>query len=311
MQPSITSIDPRIKEKNMNHIRKSVSQRVFDAFNVLFMLILSVIMLYPMWYVVCASLSNGNRLVANTDMLFFPIECNLDSYFSVFKNPMILTGYQNTLIVVGGGTLLSMVLSIIGAYCLSRKNVYWNKLLIKIIIVTMFFNGGLIPTYMLVTRTLRMNDSLLALIIPQAVSTYNLIIMRNAFSGIPESLIEASRLDGASHLQLLVKVVVPLSMPIIAVMILYYGVFYWNSWFQASIYLKTRSLYPLQLILREILINSDTASMSADAASADQYSLGETIKYTVVVIATAPILVLYPFLQRYFVKGAMVGAVKE
>ena len=311
MQPSITSIDPRIKEKKMNHIRKSVSQRVFDAFNVLFMLILSVIMLYPMWYVVCASLSNGNRLVANTDMLFFPIECNLDSYFSVFKNPMILTGYQNTLIVVGGGTLLSMVLSIIGAYCLSRNNVYWNKLLIKIIIVTMFFNGGLIPTYMLVTRTLRMNDSLLALIIPQAVSTYNLIIMRNAFSGIPESLIEASRLDGASHLQLLVKVVVPLSMPIIAVMILYYGVFYWNSWFQASIYLKTRSLYPLQLILREILINSDTASMSADAASADQYSLGETIKYTVVVIATAPILVLYPFLQRYFVKGAMVGAVKE
>lgn len=295
----------------MNHIRKSVSQRIFDAFNVLFMLLLSVIMLYPMWYVVCASLSNGNRLVANTDMLFFPIECNLDSYFSVFKNPMILTGYQNTLIVVGGGTLLSMVLSIIGAYCLSRKNVYWNKLLIKIIIVTMFFNGGLIPTYMLVTRTLRMNDSLLALIIPQAVSTYNLIIMRNAFSGIPESLIEASRLDGASHLQLLVKVVVPLSMPIIAVMILYYGVFYWNSWFQASIYLKTRSLYPLQLILREILINSDTASMSADAASADQYSLGETIKYTVVVIATAPILVLYPFLQRYFVKGAMVGAVKE
>lgn len=295
----------------MNHIKKSVPQRIFDIFNVLFMLVLSVIMLYPMWYVLCASLSNGNRLIGHLDALLVPLDFTFDSYISVFKNPMILTGYRNTLIVVGFGTLLSIVLSIIGAYCLSRKNVYWNKLLLKIIIITMFFNGGLIPTYMLVTRTMHMNDSLLALIIPQAVSTYNLILMRNSFSSVPESLIEASRLDGASHLQLLIKVVVPLSMPIIAVMVLYYGVFYWNSWFQASIYLKTRSLYPLQLILREILINSDTASMSADAASADQYSVGESIKYTVVVIATVPILILYPFLQRYFVKGAMVGAVKE
>ena len=155
-----------------------------------------------------------------------------------------------------------------------------------------------------------MNDSLLALILPNAINTFNLIIMRTAFSQIPASLEESARLDGASHFQIMTRIVVPLSMSTIAVILLYYAVERWNAWFYASIFLKDRAKYPLQLILREILINNDTASMSADASANDQLSLGETIKYAVVVISMVPILVVYPFLQRYFVKGVMVGAVK-
>lgn len=291
-------------------IKSSLSQKAFDALNVIIMLCVAFVTTYPLWYVICASFSNSNRLMANNSAIFLPLDFCLDAYAGVFKNKFILGGFKNTFFILIGGLAVSMALTILAAYCLSRRDVYWNKLVMKLVTVTMFFSGGLIPLYLLVTRTLHMDDTLLALILPNAINTFNLIIMRTAFSQIPASLEESARLDGATHRQIMMNIVVPLSMPTIAVILLYYAVERWNAWFYASIFLKSRAKYPLQLILREILINNDTASMSVDASASDQLSLSETIKYAVVVISMVPILIVYPLLQRYFVKGIMVGAVK-
>ena len=235
-------------------MKTTVPQRVFDFFNVLIMLLLMLATLYPFWHVVCASFSDGGTLLSHTGLLIAPLKFNFNSYKSVFGNPQIVSGYINTLIVLAGGLSLNMVMTSIGAYCLSRKNLYWNPFFMKLIIVTMFFSGGLIPTYLLISRTLNMNDSLLALIIPGAVNTYNLIIMRTSFYELPDSLTESAEIDGASHVKIITKIVIPLSLPVIAVITLFYAVGHWNSWFSASIYLKSRSKYPLQLVLREILI---------------------------------------------------------
>ena len=179
------------------------------------------------------------------------------------------------------------------------------------IVFTMFFSGGLIPSYLINTKLFHLRDSYLALIIPGMINTYNLIILRTAFAAVPVSLEESARVDGANHWVILFNIVIPLSMASIAVMILYYAVAHWNSWFAANIYINTRSKYPLQLVLREILISNDTSSMTMGAGGAeDQQSIGESVKYAIIVVATVPILCVYPFLQKYFVKGVMVGAVK-
>lgn len=291
-------------------IKESVSVRIFNVFNIVFMLLICFVMLYPLWYVLCASFSNGELLLGHEGALFVPIDFSVDAYIGIFKNPMIMHGYLNTLIIVVGGVCINMVITIMGAYTLSRKDVYWNKGIMKFVTLTMFFNGGLIPSYLLISRTLGLNNSLLAVILPLAVNTYNLIVLRTSFSQIPESLIESASLEGASHMRILAQVVVPLSKSVLAVILLYYTVERWNSWFNASIYLKDRSMYPLQLILREILIQNDVGAMS-DPTATDQYALSETIKYATIVVATVPILVVYPFLQKFFTKGALIGAVKE
>ena len=175
---------------------------------------------------------------------------------------------------------------------------------------TMYFSGGLIPTYLWIKK-LGLIDNLLVLIIPGAITTTNMIILRTAFYNVPESLEESARIDGAGHFTLLTKIIVPLIMPTLAVIALYYSVGHWNSWFNASIYIKKKTLYPLQLVLREILISNDTSAMMDDVALSEQAYISETIKYAVIVVSTVPILCLYPFLQRYFVQGIMVGAVKE
>lgn len=291
-------------------IKVSTSQHIFNVCNIIFMLIVSVIMIYPLWYVLCASFSESSRLVAHEGFLLVPDGASTAAYQAVFKNPMIVKGYVNTLIVVISGVALNIVITSIAAYCLSQQNLLWSKLLMKIIILTMYFSGGLIPMYLLVSRTMHLNNSYLALILPTAISTYNLIIMRTSFLQLPVSLIESAKLDGATHMQILYKIVIPLSKSIIAVITLYYAVGHWNSWFPASIYIKDREKFPLQLILREILIQNDTYSMAQDMSASDQYAIGENIKYAIIVVATIPILCIYPFLQRYFTKGVMIGAVK-
>jgi putative aldouronate transport system permease protein len=220
-----------------------------------------------------------------------------------------LTGYRNTLFIVVFGVALNLIMTSLAAYVHSRKNVMWNHFFIFFIVITMFFSGGLIPLY-LVVKGVGLIDSLWATIIPFAVNTFNLIIMRTAFQAVPDSLEESAKIDGANHFVILMRIIIPLSMPVIAVMILYYAVEKWNGWFYASIFLKDHGLYPLQLILREILISNSTESMATNAAAADQYQLGETIKYATIIVATLPILIVYPFLQKYFVKGVMVGAIK-
>lgn len=291
------------------HIKDSKSRKVFNVCNVLLMCVLIIVTLYPLIYVVLASLSESSKLLAYDGILLKPLGFSLAAYKSVFRNPNILTGYKNTLLVLVVGTSLNLFLTAMGAYVLSRKKVLFNNAFTMLIVFTMFFNGGMIPGY-LVVHGLGLTDTYLALILPTAVSTYNLIIMRTGFAAVPESLEESAKIDGARHFTIFWKIVAPLAKPTIAVILLYYGVAHWNSWFNAMIYLpKRRDLYPLQLVLRGILIENDTNSMMSSGLG-DAESVSETIKYAVIIVSTLPILAIYPFVQKYFVKGVMIGAVK-
>lgn len=243
-------------------------------------------------------------------MLLKPFGFSLAAYERVLDNPNIFSGYRNTFIILIFGTLANLFFTALGAYGLSRKFLLRKPIMIAIIF-TMYFSGGLIPTYLLVNNWLHMGNSLLALIVPVAISTWNLIIMRTSFEALPESLIESAKIDGSGEFGILFRIVIPLSMPVVAVMILYYGVAHWNSWFNAMLFLRSRDLFPLQLILREILVLNDTNSMQLGDAMADQEGVRESIKYATIMVATVPILLIYPFLQRFFAKGVMIGAVKE
>jgi putative aldouronate transport system permease protein len=288
---------------------QSLTDRLLDIAIHAGLVILMIFAFYPLLYVAFASISDAGQLIAHKGLLFKPLGFSVEAYKSVFKNPGILIGYRNTLFILAMGVTLNLFMTAIGAYVLSRKNVMWNKAFIFIIVFTMFFNGGLIPLYLTV-KNVGLIDSLWATIIPFAVSTFNLIIMRTAFMSVPDSLEESAKIDGANHFTILFKIIIPLSMPVIAVMILYYAVEKWNGWFYASIFLKDRQLFPLQLTLREILLANQTDSMAAGASAGDQFQIGETIKYATIMVATVPILCVYPFVQKYFVKGVMIGALK-
>jgi putative aldouronate transport system permease protein len=292
-------------------MREGPGERLFGIGNVAFLMILMIVTLYPLLYVLFASLSNANELTQHRGLLFGPLDFTLEAYRRVLQNPMILTGYRNTLFIVIVGTTLNVFMTALGAYALSRRNVLLKNPVMFFIVFTMFFGGGLIPTYLLVGQTLQMQNTLWALIIPGAVTTLNLIIMRTAFNAVPVSLEEAARIDGANDWTILFRIVLPLSWPVVAVMILFYGVAHWNSYFSALVYLRDRDLYPLQLVLREILISSNVQNMTTDVASGDVQAIGETIKYATIIVATAPILLVYPYLQRHFVKGVTIGAIKE
>lgn len=288
---------------------RSWGERIFDIANSLFLILLSLATLYPFLYVLIASFSDPAWIVQFRGLLWYPKGFNWEAYVMVFKNPAIMTGYLNTILYVILGTSLNILMTALGAYALSRQDVMWKNPVMFMIVFTMFFSGGLIPTYLLI-NDLGMVDTRWALLIPTAMSAYNLIIMRTAFQGVPVSLEESAKLDGANDFTILFRVILPLSMPVVAVMVLFYGVAHWNAWFSALIYLRTRDLYPLQLILREILITNSTESMMTGVGGNDKMPIGETIKYATIIVATAPILFLYPFLQKYFVKGVMIGAIK-
>lgn len=292
-----------------NKIKVGMGERIFSVFNYIFMVLLMIAMIYPMWYVLVASFSDAILLSAHEGLLIKPLGFTLDAYKLMAKNPMILRGYGNTLFVLAFGLVFNMVLTCIGAYVMSRKNVLFGRPIALMIIFTMYFSGGLIPFYLTV-KQLGMENSLLSLIVPTAINTFNLIIMRTSFASIPESLEESARLDGAGHITVLARIVVPLSKATIAVIALYYAVGHWNSWFNAMIFLTERKLFPLQLVLREILIQNDTSSMTQMVNIGESSFIGETIKYAVIIVSVVPILCVYPFVQKYFVKGVMIGAVK-
>ena len=290
-------------------IKMTVGEKIFACFNALFMLFMVFVCIYPMLYVLFASLSSSTKLMAHRGPLYKPLGFTFNSYIMVLKYPMVLSSYGNTIFIVLAGVSVSMVLTILGGYFLSRKNVIFQKPIMIMIVITMFFGGGLIPFYLTV-RAYGFDNSYMALIIPGAVSTFNMMIMRTGFMGIPSSLEESVEIDGGGPLTALVKVCVPLVIPTLAVLTLYYAVDRWNAWFYASVFLRDRNKYPLQLVLREILISNDTNIMTMGSNAADVESIAETAKYAVIVIATLPILCLYPFLQKYFVKGIMIGSVK-
>ncbi|CAN7398226.1 carbohydrate ABC transporter permease [Paenibacillus sp. LjRoot153] len=284
-------------------------ERTFGYLNTLVMLVLCAVTLYPFLYVALASFSDATSLLQHRGLMLRPAGFDLGAYKAVFENPMIMKGYQNTLVYVVLGTAINLFMTAIGAYVLSRPNLYFKNIIMFFIVVTMVFHGGLIPSYLLV-NDLGMMNTMWAILIPGAINTFNMIIMRTSFQGIPVSLEESARMDGAGDWKILFRIVIPLSMPVIAVMILWYAVGHWNSYFNALVYLRNREAYPLQLVLREILISNNTDSMMAGGGD-DKYAIGETIKYAAIMVSTLPIICLYPFLQKYFVQGVLIGAIKE
>lgn len=290
--------------------KDSYAISAFNIFNICILSILALVCIYPIWYVLMASLSNGNLIMQHSGLLLLPIKPNFAAYIAVFKNKMILSGYLNTLKILVISLILQITMTSIGAYFFSRERVLFKKPLMFIITLTMFISGGMIPFYQNL-RSLHLMNSHWGLILPFMISTYNMIILKTSFESIPKSLCEAARIDGAGHMKILFSIVLPLSKPVLAVMLLYYGVGVWNGWFWASTILTDRAMYPLQVILREILLSNDTSIMTQGVSSGDLEAVGATIRYATVIVATLPILCAYPFLQKYFTKGIMIGAVKE
>lgn len=294
--------------KTAMKVKRSRGERIFAVFNYILLTILAFVCLYPVWHVLMASFSDGNMLIRHRGLLFRPQGFSLEAYAKTAQNPSIMTGYRNTLFILVAGTFLDVVMTSMGAYFLSRERVMFKKPIMLMITFTMFFGGGMIPFY-LTLKDLHLTGTLWGLIFPFLINTHNLIVLRASFQGIPASLIDAAQIDGASHLKILFMVVLPLSKAILAVMVLYYGVGIWNGWFWATAILRKHEMYPLQVVLREIL-STNAASMSTDSGG-DSLTVGMTIRYATVVVSTFPILCIYPFLQKYFTKGTMVGAVKE
>lgn len=293
-------------------MRQSTGEKIFGVVNALLLVVLCVVTIYPLWHVLMASFSDPIVVFSRRGFFFAPIPpINFLGYKLVLENPNITTGFFNTIFYVVIGTLLSMFLTILGGYVLSRKGVYWNKLIMKVIVFTMYFQGGLIPFYLMV-KNMGLMDNRWSIILPIAVNTFNLIIMRTAFYGVPDSMVESAKIDGASEWTVIWRIMVPLAQATVAVIALFYGVRMWNEWFNPSIFLSSKDKFPLQLILREILINNDTSGMRnvgvIGQTSQESYRL--LVKYCTIIVGTVPILVVYPFLQRYFVKGIMIGGVK-
>lgn len=290
---------------------RSTGDKLFD-FGVYFILTLVlIIILYPLYFVVIASFSDPLSVMAG-EVTFWPVNFNTESYRLVFKNSQVLTGYRNTILYTVAGTVVNLVMSIAAAYHMAQRNLKGKGLFIGMMVFTMFFAGGMIPSYINLNN-LGMIDTFWVMIIPNAISVYNVMIMRTFFStSIPYELQEAAFVDGASHMRILRSIVLPLSKPILAVMVLFYAVSHWNSYFNALLYLSDQNRYPLQLVLRAILIQSQ-ASEESFAGIGNTYSrmlLSETMKYALIIVSSVPVLILYPFLQKYFVHGVMIGSVK-
>ncbi|MFB9279012.1 carbohydrate ABC transporter permease [Cohnella cellulosilytica] len=292
------------------NLPRSRSDLGFDIINYSLLTVILVIVSYPLLFAVSASFSDPMKVLAGKITLL-PQGFRLDAYAKVLEHGQLWRGYLNSIVYTVIGVTVNLIMTTLAAYPLARRDLKGRGPLMLIFVFTMFFSGGLVPTY-LVVKSLALDNTMWALILPTAINTYNLIVMRTFFqSTIPGELYEAAHVDGCTNIGMLYRIVLPLSMPILAVMFLFYTVEHWNSYFNAMIYLSDRDKFTLQLVLREILIQSQTAGMmSADAGATERLLQSETIKYAVIIAASLPVFVLYPFVQRFFVQGVMIGAVK-
>ena len=291
--------------------RSNRGEKALHGVNLFVLALLTVIFFYPLWHCLMASFSDPTSLIGYKGLISLPMGFSLDGYKTVLQNKNILTGYMNTLFYLVAGTAINMVLTILGAYVLSRRRMMLKGPLTLLIVFTMYMDFGLIPAFLNV-RDLGLYDSRWAILLPVAINTYNLIVMRTAFVSVPAALEESAMIDGANDFTILFKIILPLSKATLAVVVLFYVVEHWNSWFSASIYLRDRDRFPLQLFLREILISSSSSTAAGEASSVDGVMyLEELIKYCSIVISTLPILCVYPFVQKYFISGVMLGSVKE
>ena len=286
-------------------------EKIFSVFNTIILSLIALACLIPVWHVICCSVSEPTLLNANRGTVLWPLgQWTFLGYEKVFKTSYILRGYLNTVYYVILGTAIGLVLTCLAAYGLSRKDLMLKKPINFFITFTMLFNGGLVPTYMVI-RDLKMLNTVWAIVLPLCVSVFNVMIMRTSFDKSPDARTEAAQIDGAGHIRILVQIILPVSKSILAVVTLFYIVQHWNSWFHSALYIKDRDLYPLQLWLREIVIAETNSVIEADAADAGLINQTKAlIKYCVIVIAILPMMIAYPFVQKYFVTGVMIGSVK-
>lgn len=294
-------------------IRRTRADVIFDTLNVIFMVLVLLVIIYPLWFIVIASVSDSVA-VNQGKVLLLPYGFHLAAYQKVFSDARIMTGYRNTLFYTTVGTALNVFFTLMLAYPLSRRDFVGRNVIMGILSITMFFSGGLIPTY-LIYKDLGILNTVWVMLIPGLVSVYNAILMRTFLQGLPFELQEAAMMDGCGNFGMLWRVVLPLSAPILAVMVIYYGVGHWNSYFNALVYLSSAELKPLSLILREILVTatSNVSSLESGGAGeslAEMRRLSEALKYAVIIVSTLPVLMLYPLAQKHFVKGVMLGAIK-
>ena len=292
-----------------NKRRESRGDRVFYAVNLVILLLLDAIVLYPLYFIVIASISNADAVLGGRVYLY-PVDITLVGYSKIIERTDVWLGYLNTIIYTFLSTVISLFVTILAGWALSRKSLPFRKFFMVFFIITMFFGGGLIPFYNVVS-SLGLLDSMWAIILPSALSAWNLFMTKTFFEvGISESMIEAAEIDGAGQVRTFLFVVLPLSKAIMAVMALYYAVGQWNSYFNAMIFLQTEEKYPLQLVLREILIASETTTGGSGETILEQYRLANQLKYVSVIVSSLPVIVLYPFVQKYFAQGVMIGSLK-
>lgn len=303
------TLNGKAKPKN-NKMKKLKQDKIFDCFNVGLLVICLIVFLYPLIYVVSASFTNPSDIIAGK-MVLFPTSFSLEGYKSILTYVPLWRGFGISIVVVFFGTILNLAVTFSVGYVLSRKDFFSHKFFMFFFVFTMFFSGGLIPTYLLVAETLGMKNSLLSLIIPSAVSVWNIILAKTYFSNsLPGDLLEAAKIDGCSNIGFFFRIALPLAKPIIAVIALYNIVGRWNSYFDAMIYIDDETKWPLQNILRALINNNEASASSGGQISIDSMYRAEGMKYGAIIISTIPMLIIYPFVQKYFVKGVMVGSIK-
>lgn len=302
--------------KKRNRIQQSLGSRIFDVCNVIFFIILAVVMIIPFWNVLMISLTNQGEYYSRP-LVLLPYGFNLTSYEFLFSAGTIPRAFLVTITVTLSGTILSTLFTSMLAYPLSKKRLAGRKGFTIYLLITMFFSGGLIPTYLLITQTLHLKNNLLALILPASVNVWNFVIMRTFFSQIPDSMEESAKIDGANDFVILFRIIYPLSIPMLATLALFVGVNLWNAWFSAKLYIGDANLYPLQLVLRNMVkdANKPAELMIAygqmrDAAGNPIPFFEDGLKMAMVIITVVPMLLIYPFMQKYFEKGVMIGSVK-
>ncbi len=293
--------------KNKLALSGRAGNKLFDICNYLLLAVVGFVTLYPMWYILIVSFSSAQYINLG-QVSVIPRGFNIDAYKIVFSNEKIWRAYYNTFMYTSVGTLINVLMTAMCAYPLSRPDLYGKKFFTIFITLTMFISGGMIPLYLVVMK-LKLINTMWSIVLPPAISTFNMIVMRTSFAAIPISLTESAYLDGANDIQILSKIIIPLSKPILATMTLFYAVAHWNSFFPALLYLNEQSKYPVQVLMRDIVIAGDMTSDSGDIAS-NINILAVNYKYAVIVISVIPILIVYPLLQKHFTKGVMLGAVK-
>lgn len=286
-----------------------------DSFIVVVLLLLCVATLYPFWYVFVVSLSSAEGIAKAGGFMLWPQGFSLDAYKAVFQTSEVWITFRNSVFYVIVGTAISVVLTIMLAYPLSKRELWGRKVLMIMISITMFFSGGLIPSYMLISKTLNIDGTVWAILIPGAISTYNMLMMRTYFQGLPKELEESAQMDGAGTVQTLIRIILPLSVPSIAVIALFYAVGMWNAWFSANLYLsRKRELWPMALYMREVLVQGNVNSLQSQMSGSvggGAVQIAKSLKMATTIVSTVPILVVYPFVQKYFTKGIMLGSLKE